>query len=86
LTQLESLITTTNTDIIFGKNSSRFKFQKDRITAMVCANASGNHRLPLLVIGKSKKPHAFKNLNMNVLPVNYYAQKSVWMDQTIFFD
>ncbi|KAL4135498.1 hypothetical protein QTP88_007104 [Uroleucon formosanum] len=68
------------------KTAPGFKFQKDRITAMVCANATGNHRLPLLVIGKSKKPRAFKNLNMNALPVNYYTQKSAWMDQTIFFD
>lgn len=68
------------------KTAPGFKFQKDRITAMVCANATGNHRLPLLVIGKSKKPRAFKNLNMNALTVNYYAQKSAWMDQTIFFD
>jgi len=38
------------------------------------------------VIGKSKKPRAFKNLNLNALPVNYYEQKSAWMDQTIFTD
>jgi len=49
-------------------------------------NLTGNHRLPLLVIGKSKKPRAFKNVNLNALPVNYYAQKSAWMDQTIFTD
>lgn len=36
------------------------------------------------MIGKSKKPRAFKNLNLNALPVNYYAQKSAWMNQTIF--
>lgn len=53
---------------------------------MVCANATGNHKLPLLVIGKSQKPLAFKNFNLNALPMNYYAQKSAWMDQTIFLD
>lgn len=68
------------------KTAPGFKLQKDRITAMVCANATGNHRLPLLVIGKSKKPRAFKNLNINALPAKYYAQKSAWMDQTIFSD
>lgn len=66
------------------KTAPGFKMQKDRITVMVCANASGEHRLPLLVIGKSKKPRAFKNINLNALPVNYYAQKSAWMDKTIF--
>lgn len=65
------------------KTAPGFKIQKDRITAMVCANATGNHRLPLAVIGRAKKPRAFKNLNLNTLPVNYYAQKNAWMDQTI---
>lgn len=36
------------------KTAPGFKVQKNRITAIVCANANGNHRLPLLVIGKSK--------------------------------
>lgn len=49
---------------------------------MVCTNATGNHRLPLVVIGKDKKPRAFKNLN--ALPVNYYAQKNAGINQTIF--
>ncbi len=69
---------------ISEKSASGFKVQKDRITVMVCANASGNHKLSLLVIGKSKKPRAFKNLNLNALPANYYNQKSAWMSQKIF--
>lgn len=58
--------------------------QKQRITAMVCANASGSSRLPLLLIGTAKKPRCFKGMNMNALAVQYYAQKSAWMDQKIF--
>lgn len=61
------------------KYAPDFKMQKQRITTLVCANASGNHRLPLMLIGKSKKPLCFKGINMNALPVNYYAQKSAWM-------
>jgi hypothetical protein len=59
-----------------------FKVQKARITLMVCVNATGNHRLPQLVTVKSC---AFKNLNLNALPATYYAQKSAWMSQDIFF-
>lgn len=66
------------------KTAPGFKVQKDRITVMVCANASGNHKLSLLVIGKSKKPRAFKNLNLNALPAKYCNQKSAWMSQEIF--
>lgn len=51
---------------------------------MVCANASGNNRIPLLLIGTAKKPRCFKGLNMNALPVTYCAQKSAWMSQEIF--
>lgn len=68
------------------KFASGFKMQKQRLTLLVCANASGKHRLPLAVIGKSKKPRCFKQLNVNALPVNYYAQKNAWMNRTIFAD
>lgn len=68
------------------KSAPGFKMQKDRITAMVCANASGSHRFPLLIVGKSIKPRSFKNLNLNALPVQYYAQKNAWMSQDIFQD
>lgn len=57
------------------------KLAKDRITFMPCANASGNHKLELLVIGKSKHPRAFKNVN---LPVLYRNQTKGWMTKIIF--
>ncbi|PRD35490.1 UNVERIFIED_CONTAM: Jerky-like protein [Trichonephila clavipes] len=47
---------------------------KEGVTSMVCANASGTHSLPLLVIGKSKKPCCFKNVSC--LPTLYKMQKS----------
>lgn len=34
-------------------STSGFKVSKSCITAMVCGNKSGTHRLPLLIIGKS---------------------------------
>lgn len=61
-----------------------FKVSKERVTGMVCANASGDHALPVLIIGKSKKPRCFKNVTQ--LPVTYRAQKSSWMDSEIFTD
>lgn len=48
------------------------KVSKDRVTIMVCANSTGTHRLPLLLIGKAKKPRAFKNVAK--LPVTYTNQ------------
>ncbi|XP_043471596.1 jerky protein homolog-like [Leptopilina heterotoma] len=61
-----------------------FKVSKDRVTIMTCANASGTHKLPLLVIGKAKNPRCFKNIKN--LPVSYKSQKSAWMDLKLFCD
>lgn len=67
------------------------KVSKDRITALACritalaqANATGSHRLPMLVIGKSKKPRCFKHVNMSAMPIVYISQKKAWMDSKIF--
>ncbi|GFW67928.1 jerky protein homolog-like [Trichonephila clavipes] len=57
------------------KSTPGYKMSKDRVTLMACSNAFGNHNLPLMVIGKSAKPRAFKNVNMKSLPVYYRSQK-----------
>lgn len=66
------------------KYAPGFKKQKQRITAMVCANASGKNRIPLLLIGTAIKPRCFKGMNMNALPCTYEAQKSALMTSEIF--
>ncbi|XP_023228602.1 jerky protein homolog-like [Centruroides sculpturatus] len=62
--------------------ASGYKTSKERVTIMVCANATGRHRLPLLVIGKSKNPRCFKNIRS--LPVEYDHQKKAWINGEIF--
>lgn len=59
------------------------KTRKDRVTMMVCANMDGSEKKQLLIIGKSKNPRCFKNLNINNLPVNYEANTNAWMTTTI---
>ncbi|GFY31676.1 jerky protein homolog-like [Trichonephila clavipes] len=49
---------------------------------MVCANASRTHSLPLLAIGKSKKPRCFRNVSC--LPTLDKAQKSAWRNSALF--
>lgn len=66
------------------KYAPGFKMQKQQITAMVCANASGDSRLSLLLIGKAARPRCFKGTNMKALAVNYYNQKNAWMTQDLF--
>lgn len=72
-----------NYTLVHSKETSAtgHKVAKDRITFMPCANASGSNKLPMLMIGKSKKPRAFKNIQ---LPLQYDASKNAWMTRNIF--
>lgn len=49
-----------------NENVTRTKLAKNRLTMVTC-NASGNHKMPLFVIGKSEKPRAF--IHVNCLPI-----------------
>ncbi|GBO21549.1 Jerky [Araneus ventricosus] len=66
------------------KAAKGFKKNKDRLNVLLCANASGNHRVIPFVIGKSAKPRAFKNVTH--LPVQYKAQSNAWMTAALFKD
>ncbi|XP_053954302.1 jerky protein homolog-like [Anastrepha ludens] len=59
------------------------KSEKQRFTFMACTNATGNHKLKLLVIGKARNPRVFKNFNC---PVEYKNSKSALMTSAIFKD
>ncbi|CAI6358933.1 unnamed protein product [Macrosiphum euphorbiae] len=59
------------------------KIMKERVTFMPCANATGNHKLRLLVVGKAHKPRAFKSVT---LPVYYRGQKNAWVTRDLFLD
>ncbi|XP_023721482.1 tigger transposable element-derived protein 4-like [Cryptotermes secundus] len=65
-----------------GEKSVGGKLSKERITALVCANATGSEKRKLLVIGKSKNPRCFKNVEN--LPVRYSANKKSWMTSSLF--
>lgn len=60
------------------------KKSKDRVTLLCCSNASGEHKLPLMLIGKSAKPRALKNVHFESLPVLYRSQKKAWMNSDLF--
>lgn len=49
---------------------------------MCAANMDGSEKLPLLVIGKSKKPRCFKNVKS--LPVTYESNGKAWMTSVLF--
>ena len=49
---------------------------------MICSNASGTLKLPLVLIGKNTKLYGFKSLT--VRPVVYKSQKNTWMTALLF--
>ena len=61
-----------------------FKVRKERVTILACCNATGDHKLRLAMIGKPKKPRAFKGLSPNAFPLWYTHKKKAWMDSNIF--
>jgi hypothetical protein len=65
-----------------GEKCHGGKLKKDRITVLVTANMDGSEKLPLLVIGRSEKPHSFKNIKS--FPCKYRHNKMTWMSCTLF--
>lgn len=57
------------------------KVCKDRITALLCTNADGSHKITPLTIDKSKNPRPFKNF---ILPLNYTSSTNAWMIKITF--
>ncbi|GAB0086706.1 LOW QUALITY PROTEIN: jerky protein homolog-like [Sergentomyia squamirostris] len=68
------------------KSAPGFKINKERVSVLACANATGSHKMPLFVIGKAAKPRAFRNVDNSDLPVKYGSQNSSWMTKGLFRD
>ena len=50
---------------------------KDRLTVILCVNATGTCKLPPVIIGPAKNPQCFRR-NPPKLP--YYQQEKAWND------
>ena len=55
----------------------RYKVSKEHLMVLACSNVTGTNKMPLMVIWKSAKPWAFKNVNMNSLPVQNVNMNSL---------
>ena len=55
---------------------------KDRVSVLLCSNATGLEKKIPWVIGKHLKPRCFKSVNS--LPVIYRANSNAWMARLIF--
>ena len=59
------------------------KFSKDRITVLLCCSFQGEKLKPL-VIGKSQRPRAFKQINLASFIVTWKFNTKAWMTRVIF--
>uniref|UniRef100_H3B530 HTH CENPB-type domain-containing protein n=1 Tax=Latimeria chalumnae TaxID=7897 RepID=H3B530_LATCH len=64
------------------KKLSSGKKSKERLTVLFCCNMTGKHKLPSLIIGKSKNLRYFKGVkNLHIM---YKANSNAWMMTEIF--
>ncbi|GFW70400.1 tigger transposable element-derived protein 1 [Trichonephila clavipes] len=66
------------------KTASGHKASKDRVTLLLCSNASGDRMLKPFLINKSLRPRALKGKDLKQLSVHWMANPKAWMTTAIF--
>ncbi|GLV40948.1 hypothetical protein CBL_08522 [Carabus blaptoides fortunei] len=61
-----------------------FKASKDRITLLLCSNASGDFITKPFLVQKLLNPRALKGVNKNTLPVHWKANSKAWVTGNLF--
>ena len=55
---------------------------KERLTLVLCLNATGTCKISPLLVGTSKQPHCFRNVNK--CPIPYVNPKNAWVDKVVY--
>jgi hypothetical protein len=63
-----------NKDILSTRSKKK---TKDCVSMIVCANACRTHKIPCVMIGKTKEPACIKDRHW---PVPYFSQTKAWME------
>ena len=66
------------------KKSSGVKGSKVRLTYALTSNATGSEKLRPIVIGKSRKPQAFRNQTGTQLGFHYRSNAKAWMTSSLY--
>lgn len=57
---------------------------EDHVITLFCANATGCHKLPVLIIGSIAEPQGSSILNTDGISTTYKVKANAWMDNIIF--
>ena len=66
-----------------GTDCSSGKQSKLRLTLVLCFNMIGQFTKPIL-IGRAKRPHCFRNIKTDRLPVVWAYNRKAWMTSSIY--
>ena len=67
-----------STGLSTGKRGG-LKKDKTRISLALCCNANGTERMPPLVIGTARTPHALRGVNVETMGARWSSNKKAWM-------
>ncbi|OWR52859.1 putative Tigger transposable element-derived protein 2 [Danaus plexippus plexippus] len=68
------------------RSAGGLKASKERITLLVCSNASGDHITKPMLINRFLSPRAMKGIDKTTLPVHWRANENAWVTADIFHD
>lgn len=73
---------------VLDKNSTAagHKQSKERVTLLMCSNASGDFVMKPLFLNKFLNPRCMKHVNKSKLPVYWRANKKAWVTSKMFED
>jgi hypothetical protein len=67
-----------------AKSTGNQEMSEDHITVLICVNASGCHKLPILIIGSEEINRSLCNFETSTMSTIYKSKSHAWMDSTIF--
>ncbi|XP_060819671.1 jerky protein homolog-like [Bombus pascuorum] len=67
-----------------AKSTGNEQMIEDHVIALLCVNATGCHKLPILIIGTEKENHKLYNFKTNIFSTIYKSKSNPCMDSTIF--
>jgi hypothetical protein len=59
------------------------KLAKERVSAIICANADGTVKIPVVIVGKAARPTCVAHMTW---PTPYRHQNKAWVDKAICWD